>query len=112
MVAEEHDTFVGNTWTPNPDLADDDLPSIPHDGELVGDALKKKSSDVLRVVCGNINGLQLSNGTDKLKQICQEVKSLEVDHLGLSEINCDTTNFQVNQMIHDCTRLQFHIVVD
>ena len=77
------------------------------DSITVGDEIVKKKSGDIRVVSGNINGFQLAKGKGKLDQTLQEVTNLEIDHIGFSEINSDTTSIEVNDLIHSSIKKSF-----
>ena len=76
--------------------------------EYVGDILGPRDENTIRFLFGNVNGLQIGDGGLRFDGICKEITSMEVDCLGLSEINTDTTKFEANKILHDQLHRNFH----
>jgi hypothetical protein len=63
-----------------------------------------------RLLFGNNNGLQLSDGGEKFSLLCEEANRVHVDHLGLAEPNIDDTWWETNDIIHRTAKRTFHHV--
>jgi endonuclease/exonuclease/phosphatase family metal-dependent hydrolase len=67
--------------------------------EPCGDTITTTSHNGLRIWSNNINTLSLSNGLTAFRELCDRLKTHNVDIIALQELNLDTTQFQVRQQI-------------
>jgi endonuclease/exonuclease/phosphatase family metal-dependent hydrolase len=67
--------------------------------EPCGDTFTTTSHNGLRIWSNNINTLSLSNGLMAFRELCDRLKTHDVDIIALQELNLDTTQFQVRQQI-------------
>ena len=86
--------------------SDSELPisaSLP-----VGDPIQPSPDTNTRFLFGNINGFHIGDRGSRFTQICREVRTLEVDHVGFAEINSNVELLEVKRLLHDTTKREFH----
>jgi hypothetical protein len=91
-----------------------DIPAdIPIPASLgVGDDIGPRDNSTTRFLFGNINGLQIGDGGIRFRQICREIKTLEVDHASFAEINSNVALFEVRRLLFETTKREFAHFVD
>eukprot|EP00980_Cylindrotheca_fusiformis_P017822 scaffold5640_cov132-Cylindrotheca_fusiformis.AAC.1 len=75
--------------------------------DRLGDALHDCHEDHVRIMFGNINGLQLSDRGQRLRQIFREINMLQANHVGMAEINTNTAHSGAIQLMYDTAREEF-----
>jgi hypothetical protein len=55
----------------------------------------------------NLNGINLKKKAEKIRDLCKEMKSSDIDILAASEHNLDTNKFVVRQTLQDIARKTF-----
>jgi hypothetical protein len=69
-----------------------------------GDTLGAKSTDITRIYSQNVNGIRLDKDGGQYKELCTIHQEVQADILCIQEHNLDTTQYQVQQIIHQTTR--------
>ena len=69
-----------------------------------GDTLDKKSTETTRIYSQNVNGIRLEKDGGQFRELCAIHQEIQADILCIQEHNLDTTQYQVQQIIHQTTR--------
>eukprot|EP00980_Cylindrotheca_fusiformis_P020373 scaffold7403_cov122-Cylindrotheca_fusiformis.AAC.3 len=76
--------------------------------DRLGDALHECHEDHVRIMFGNINGSQLGDRGQRLRQtFFQEINMLQANHVGMAEINTNTAHSGALQLMYDVAREEF-----
>jgi hypothetical protein len=59
----------------------------------------------------NINGFHIGDGGTRFKQICREIRTLEVDHTGFAEINSNIELLGVQRILHETAKREFNLSI-
>ena len=86
-----------------PDSTQTDHPfqtqEYPQNNFSWGDTIYDKSEDTTRFYFQNIHGLQYHAKGGKLSDLCNLMKSVQVDCAGFTETNTDTLQYSIRQNI-------------
>lgn len=72
-----------------------------------GDILQQKTTGTTRIYSQNVNGLQYQKDGGQYLEFCQVAKEVQADVVCIQEHNLDTTQYHVNQTLHQTTRKQW-----
>jgi hypothetical protein len=85
--------------------SDSDLPlkaSLP-----AGNPIQSIPAFHIRFLFGNIHGFHIGDDGSRFRQICREIRTLEVDHAGFEEINSIIQLLKVKRILHETTKREF-----
>lgn len=69
-----------------------------------GDILGVKTAAITRIYSQNVNGIRLDKDGGQFQELCKIHQEVQADILCIQEHNLDTTQYQVQQIIHQTTR--------
>jgi hypothetical protein len=69
-----------------------------------GDILEEKPINITRIYSQNVNGLKLEKDGGQFTEICKIHQEVQADIICIQEHNLDTTQYKVQQIIHQTTQ--------
>ena len=69
-----------------------------------GDILEEKPITITRIYSQNVNGLKLEKDGGQFTEICKIHQEVQADIICIQEHNLDTTQYKVQQIIHQTTQ--------
>jgi hypothetical protein len=94
-------------FKPRSILQPNDIPVIKSN-DIFGDAMNTPiSPNRTRLYFINLNGINLTKGAVKFRDLCSEIKQADIDILAASEHNLDTNKFVVRQLLQQMATQSF-----
>ena len=82
--------------------------NLPQSNDTFGDSMIIPTPpDRTRVYFINLNGLNLTKGAVKFRDLCSEIQSAEIDIFAAAEHNLDTNKFAVRQLLQGMAKKSF-----
>lgn len=80
----------------------------PSDHDYIGMAINHNKNKTIQKRGCNPGGFRITTQGGDFQEFCDKMFQYNIDVLCVSEINFDTTNYKVRDIIQNCAKRQFH----